>query len=283
MHRISIAAAALLALGLAGCAERFTSQNDVIEKAAAVKPTNSYAEALQKGYLDFARAEEKRADYDDAYYFATKATKAASMDAQPDALKSRTLSAAHTKDLEAARKRLIAVLDGGAVAKDGKNAAKAQVMFDCWMEEAEEDNQPADIAACRNGFEEAMKPLEAKPAAAAPAPMPAKDPNSPYTVYFKFNSTDLTADSEKTLADAIASASKLKLDVKVVAHADASGDPAYNKKLSMARADAVAAKIKKAGVASVSVAAEGESMLAVKTGDGVKEAKNRRAVIQVGN
>ncbi len=209
--------------------------------------------------------------------------KAAAMEAQPDALKSRQLSAAHAKDLEAARKRLMAALDGGAVAKDTKAAAKAQVMFDCWMEEAEEDNQPADIAVCRNGFEEAMKILEAKLVAAAPAPMPMKDPNSPYTVYFKFNSTDLTADSEKTLADAIASAAKMKLDVKVVAHTDAAGDPAYNKKLSMARADAIAAKMKKAGVSSVSVAADGESMLAVKTADGVKEAKNRRAVIQVGN
>ena len=80
--------------------------------------------------------------------------------------------------LSAARERLVAALAGGAADKDPANAARAQVMFDCWMQEQEENFQPAHIAACRDGFTDAMGIVEAAlkpapaPVAAKPAPQP---------------------------------------------------------------------------------------------------------------
>ncbi len=40
-------------------------------------------------------------------------------------------------------------------------AANAQVMFDCWMQEQEENFQPPDIARCRDGFSAAIAAVEA--------------------------------------------------------------------------------------------------------------------------
>ena len=53
----------------------------------------------------------------------------------------------------------VAMAKGGAL-KAGKHAAAAQTSFDCWMQEAEENFQPKDIAACRNNFYGAMSLLE---------------------------------------------------------------------------------------------------------------------------
>src|SRR3546814_7146483 len=58
--------------------------------------------------------------------------------------------------LTSSRERLMAVLAAGAAQSDPTQAAEAQVAFDCWMQEQEENFQPDDIAACRDRFEAAM-------------------------------------------------------------------------------------------------------------------------------
>ena len=52
--------------------------------------------------------------------------------------------------LSGARSRLIAAFGAGARKRAPKQAAEAQLRFDCWMQEQEENFQPDDIdAPCR--------------------------------------------------------------------------------------------------------------------------------------
>ena len=69
--------------------------------------------------------------------------------------------------------------------------------------------------------------------------------------------------------------------IEVAGHADRSGTPAYNQRLSQRRADAVAAELVARGVSrsEISVTAYGESRPLVPTADGVREPQNRRVEI----
>lgn len=116
----------------------------------------------------------------------------------------------------------------------------------------------------------------AKPAAKAkPAP-------GPFTVYFDLNSAKLTDEGFAVVANAYDKLRWAKLSSATVqAHADSSGSNLANAKISAARMDAVVNLLKEFGLAAdkISKAAYGENKPAVKTEDGVKEAKNRRVVI----
>jgi outer membrane protein OmpA-like peptidoglycan-associated protein len=69
--------------------------------------------------------------------------------------------------------------------------------------------------------------------------------------------------------------------IEVAGHADRSGSPQYNQRLSQRRADAVAAELSRQGIArsNISVQAFGESRPLVATADGVREPQNRRVEI----
>jgi outer membrane protein OmpA-like peptidoglycan-associated protein len=71
--------------------------------------------------------------------------------------------------------------------------------------------------------------------------------------------------------------------VVVVGHADLSGSPAYNVRLSERRAKAVADALVGLGVnqGALQVDWKGESQPAVPTADGVKEPLNRRSTIDI--
>jgi len=79
----------------------------------------------------------------------------------PEGISSRRLVPPHKAQLISARARLVSALGKGAAKVIPGQAAKAQPSFDCWMEQAEENIQPKDIAACRKQFNDAMKQVEA--------------------------------------------------------------------------------------------------------------------------
>ena len=98
-------------------------------------------------------------------------------------------------DLAAARVELVSALNSGGRQLLPAEAAQAQVAFDCWMQEQEENFQPDDIAACRANFETALAalkdglaPAPAAAQAAAPAPAPQRPQPLPkaraFTVLF---------------------------------------------------------------------------------------------------
>jgi OOP family OmpA-OmpF porin len=241
--------------------------------------------ALQQEYIALAMAEAEEWDMEDAHYFNNKALAAAKGDdVQPQAIKERKITGDARSDLEAARQALRASLLAGSKDYAPKESARAQAMFDCWIQEQEENDNPADVAACMNGFNEALAKVEGMHLAMkAKAPMKKMmDLPAPYTVYFDFDSFDLSATGAAVIKEAAKATMKAKAGgVVVTGHTDKAGSDDYNKGLSRARAAGVVNALMAEGIARDSVKRmySGEAAPEVMTKDGTKEARNRRVTI----
>ena len=273
-------AIALLPL-LAACA---AGPDTAATKAMSNKGTPFHM-ALQNEYVALAMAEAEEWDTDDAVYFNNKAIAAAKgEDVQPQAIKERKITGDARWELEAARQALRGELLSGGTEWAPLEAAKAQAMFDCWLQEQEENNQQEHIDACKLAFDEALNKLSgmrprpmAKPAMKKMMPLP-----GPYTVYFDFDSFDLSATGEAVIKEA----AKAGMDagakgVVVTGHTDKAGSDDYNEGLSRARAATVGNQLMTEGIARSMVSRKysGESAPEVNTADGAKEARNRRVTI----
>jgi outer membrane protein OmpA-like peptidoglycan-associated protein len=279
--RTVLAAGTVLALG--ACAGNW----DVDAVSALPDKGSAFQSALHKEYVDLARMERDEADWTDASFFNTRAQAAANGDdVGPQEIAQRTLPDDMVGTLSAAREKLVAALAAGAGQKPAA-AARAQAMFDCWMQEQEENFQPDDIAKCRADFDAAMADLTAM-AAPEPKPMPAPKPTAKkpappsFTVYFGFDSDVLDSEGMSTV-EAAAGYAKENAGKLVIlkGHTDRSGANAYNVMLSERRSAATAGALVAAGVDAdrIHMEGHGEYEPAVSTDDGVREAKNRRVTI----
>ncbi|PWR23944.1 OmpA family protein [Zavarzinia compransoris] len=118
--------------------------------------------------------------------------------------------------------------------------------------------------------------------APAVVPPPAVEAARSYMVFFDWDSTAITPDASQIIRDAASAAQTLGVTrIELTGHADRSGSPRYNQRLSLKRADAVKAELIALGVAadSISTVGKGESAPLVPTPDGVREAQNRRVEI----
>jgi len=282
---VSIAGAALLLLS--GCSA-FVDTNTV---ANMPNKGNAFQQALHKEYMAQAMLEKAEDDGADAQYFVDKAKAAAlGEDVGPQPISERMIPDAFKAEISEARKNLVDKLWNGGADETPHAAAKAQAMFDCWLQEQEENNQPADVAACKSGFEMAyamIKTAAPAPAAAAPKPMkkvmtpPAPMP-VPYVVYFNTNSADLDDAAMVVLKQAFADFRLRKPgSLRIAGHTDTQGDKQYNMTLSQKRSDAVMKALATLGVPakSISESSHGEEALAVGTGDNKAERNNRRVSI----
>jgi len=255
--------------------------------AAKTQPPSGtgYNAEMSRGYFELTNLEYREGDYRSSDHFALKAMAAGRGEAvEPDTIESRTGIAknpAFAAELGAARQRLMAAKGKGGVKVAPDDMARAQVMFDCWIQEQEENRQPDDIAACRNGFEVAMRRVEA---ALAPPPKPVvMEMPDAYLVFFDWNRADVLPKFAEIL-DRVAADAKKMGNSKIVAtgYTDLSGSPAYNMGLSERRADAVKAELVDRGIPGGDITAigKGEADPLVDTGDGIRNAENRRVQIQ---
>ncbi len=214
-------------------------------------------------------------DLDDlAEVFATKALIAAN-GSEPDPEPSRDDESAGARD------RLVRALAEG---KDRfpRDAARAQTDFDCWMLNTTIDSQAGAAAQCRGSFAASIDKLERALRPVAAPPPAATAPAANYTVYFDFDSWALSGEQLTVLQQAIdAARAGRQSHISVVGHTDTSGSAGYNQSLSVRRANVVKDVLVQMGARpeAIEVSGVGESDLAVATGDGVREAKNRRAVV----
>ena len=124
-------------------------------------------------------------------------------------------------------------------------------------------------------------PRPAPVAAVAPVPQAAPVART-YLVFFDWDRADLTDRARQIIADAAQNARNTRSTrIEVSGHADRSGTPQYNQRLSQRRAEAVAAELVRQGVArnEIGVQAFGESRPLVPTADNVREPQNRRVEI----
>jgi outer membrane protein OmpA-like peptidoglycan-associated protein len=121
---------------------------------------------------------------------------------------------------------------------------------------------------------------------APPAPPMEAAPAAPrqFLVFFGFDKSNLTTEAEKVISEAAAAAKQDgAATVVVVGHADTSGSPEYNQRLSERRANVVRGALVAQGIdgGKITASGKGETELLVQTGDGVKEPQNRRATIDL--
>lgn len=250
---------------------------------------SSFQKELQKEYIVVARDEDKEHDFEDAAFFTNKASMTAMGEAVlPQEIKDRNLPADSVKDLEFARAGLMDALANTDRNTNAAALARAQAQFDCWLQEQEENRQPADIEACKLAFNKAMDMIKypemkvAEKPKPKPKPAPKKPDNKIFIVFFDFDSAELTAKAKGRINDAIkeAKATNPKL-IQLGGHADTSGDQVYNNALSQKRAMAVAKMINDAGFGGkqVKTAMFGEDFPVRNLGDNVKNGANRRVEI----
>ena len=260
-----------------------------IEKTRALPSEGTtFQKALHVEYAQLAFEEDYEGDSDNAVFFDKKAHAAAQgKEVQPENTKAHKLPKNKVAELEAARIELVAALGSGAREKAPEHAAHAQAMFDCWMEEQEEDIQPKDIARCRSAFDKALaaakREMVPAPVAAKPPPKKVVPPRD-YVLYFGTDSAKFDAIAEAVMKQAVADyKSRKKAKVYVAGHTDTVGNNDYNKILSDKRADAVSIRLVGMGVSGkiIKKARYGETSPAVATGDNKNERKNRRVSIRV--
>ncbi|MFT5181627.1 MAG: OOP family OmpA-OmpF porin [Alphaproteobacteria bacterium] len=280
--KIILAAGAMVAL--AGCAGNGLSQ---AEKVTA--QGTEFSKALSTGYLRLARAEQAEFDYADADYFAARAITSANADSVPlPEVTARDLPQEEQIYVLGLRNELVEVFDAGARARTPQLAAAAQIAYECWIQELEENRQQDEIAACRDQLDGLIPALRAAaPEAAAMAPKPKAKPTKGklFRVFFPTGGTKLNDEANKTISAAAAHTGNYKaVRVVVSGYTDTVGDAAANEALSAKRARVVAAAMRIRGIAAAAIKSRGYGELFpdVKTADGVAEQKNRRVEINVG-
>jgi len=133
----------------------------------------------------------------------------------------------------------------------------------------------------RFGADKSEPETPAAPYAPPPAAAVAPAPKS-YLVFFDFNKSDLTSQATQIVDQAASNAGPAKVTrLTVTGHTDTVGSDAYNMRLSRRRAESVAARLEKDGIASseIEIVAKGKRDLLVPTADGVREPQNRRVQI----
>jgi len=131
----------------------------------------------------------------------------------------------------------------------------------------------------RYAFNVPAPPPPPAPVTAAP-PQPA--PSRTYLVFFDWDRADLTDQARRIIHEAAANVARVQVTrIEVNGYTDLSGTAAYNQKLSVRRAEAVAAELVRDGVPRSEIMARGfgESNPLVPTAKGVREPQNRRVEI----
>ncbi|CUW41332.1 Putative outer membrane protein related peptidoglycan-associated (Lipo) protein [Magnetospirillum sp. XM-1] len=274
MKFLHLAAAIGMTALLGACATPWevAEVNEILD-APAPTVGSPYTKALFTEYKAYAKHEATvEYEWDHAVVFARKGMAAhQGKITDPEVTADWPLMPDRVKELDAARARLVGYFGNGARERVPAAAAKAQVMFDCWIEEEAEGDTNSD---CRAAF------LKVEPELQVKAAMPAKKIVKTFIVYFDFNKSSLTKEAMKILKEVEAAAGEIKpSSIYVAGHTDTVGKAGYNDKLSKARAAAVEKQLAKQGIKSIDAKSFGFTKLAVPTKANTKEAKNRRVEI----
>jgi OOP family OmpA-OmpF porin len=225
----------LSVVALSGCAEMSISELENTKREGF-----EFSTELSKEYEMFAKKQSREYnDQIDGQHFAVKGIQAASgLEVLPEDPRDWNVSEEDLGKLLDARSRLLMTIH-----KSGRNinptlAAKTQVLFDCWVEESEDD--PANAGFCRDGFHKSIVALETAVYKDAPI----------FKVMFGYEQAALTKEAETVLEDAVKIAKNLdKHRITLIGHTDGAGSRKSNLMLSQKRAEAVKDALIKMGIA----------------------------------
>ena len=278
--------AAAMSLSLAALAACSTDLQTL--QGTSSQANTDFTRALDKEYRAYAQSQwTDNYDFASSEYFARKGLRVAKGETvAPEEFKDNNWhpDEAVVGDLTGSRQRLVSALANNATTKAPAPAGRAQVMYDCWLEAADDPIFSAEnewkklkIQICRDEFNKAMAEVDAAMRVMAPPP-----PVRSFLVFFDWNKAAITADGQRAIQQAAASAKAGNVArITATGHADRSGSDRYNQKLSETRAAAVKAELVKQGIAANQIVTigRGETQPLVPTADGVREPQNRRVEI----
>lgn len=276
MKNKSILSALLVSSFLVGCSSTWD-----VEALRSMEAKGSiFEKQLKHEYTELAAYKEAKGDWAESELFLERAAAAAegrSFDLEQ--VGDRNLAEQYIKEVTEARERLLIALNDDAKEKTPSVAAKAQVGYECWTSELDDDPQTEeDVKNCREKLSNALDTLERDSYSAKTVSVEGK-----YVIYFDWDSHKLVGDYRNVFNQAIEDIKKLNPKKVVVSgHTDTSGPDAYNLGLSKLRAEAVKIALGKTSDVEekdLGVESYGESKLAVETKDNVRESKNRRVEI----
>lgn len=276
---VSLAFAASLFL-LAACA-----RPSLEELRRATPSGDPFQTALAKEYLAFAESEARQYDWGSSKRFADKGLKAAyGQNVAPEEIAAWDIDEPFIPELTSAREQLLSVLSPAYMNAHPATVARAQFFFDCWVEQQHEAWQEDDIASCREGFYRSVRVLKGAPVAEEPEDTTPLIFSTSYIVFFEWNKYVLTPDAITvidTVAEDLQTSKEEDYEVVLNGHADRSGAPEYNLKLSQKRAEAVKNALVERGIPAQRIRyyAFGETDNRIPTTDKVKEQANRRVEI----
>lgn len=285
MRHILISAAIAIT-ALTGC----TNLSQLAKKAPA---GDDYYALLSNEYLAYSTAEAEQYDWYDSEYFAKKGLRAASgINVQPENILDWDVPSKDYEKISRERRRLVALVNGPARDDFPSKVAHTQVLFDCWLEQVDEQFLVDKESVCASQFEREIADVESQILLAQP-PVPTNNDNmnetlktveSNHSIFFGFDLAKLSMRGEAVIsevANLVKEMSGYSIDIE--GYTDTAGPSDYNLNLSQTRADNVANTLISKGVNSSLINAKGygESNLLVPTADGVSEHKNRRVEIKV--
>ena len=266
------------------------------QDTSSVSPFN---QELAEKYLLFAQSEEDQFDWFDSGYFARKGLKAArGEEVFPESIGQWDIPRSDVQNLQIMRERLLNVLTPSVKQELPINAANAQFLFDCWLEQLEENWQTDHITACHMEFlnelsriENNLRKFEANNVEDLTEELEVEekvekllDLEKKYVVYFGFDKVDISKDGTKVVNEISSMIKDMNsYKIKLGGHADLAGSDKYNMELSKRRNDSVLNVLVKNGAkdSMIEKVAYGEKMPVKATKDGVSEKLNRRVDVQI--
>lgn len=249
---------------------------------------NNFQVSLAHEYLNFAESEADQYDWYDSSYFAKKGLDAAhGMIVQPEYLEDWDLPQDEMPVLVQARQYLENTFNAGVVEKHPEKAARAQFLFDCWVEQQEENWQEDDIAACREEFYKTLDELYSYTTSDNTQPDEQQGMlgvSDTKNVYFKLGSAKIDSKAMGVISNVVADVKDLKqYNITLNGYADRVGAADYNMKLSKKRAMSVKDAMVKAGANKdkITIFAFGEADNKVPTEDNVANPLNRLVEVVV--
>ncbi len=218
------------------------SPMQALDNLEVTTPPQSLAGMLAREYQDYARSEMAQYDWEDARHFADKAAQAArGGNPEPDLIKTRNIPDYAISQLTDARQALMDMRANTTARHYPASLARLQLLFDCWLEQVEEQWQEADIAACQAEFNIALTALKHHMKNRIEAET-LLDNGSYHThsLYFGFDSDRLDKHGREQVAAIAAIMQQYpELSLRLSGHTDRSGSNAYNRQLAERRVESV--------------------------------------------
>lgn len=198
-----------------------------------------FNEDAKQGYVALAGSTWDAGDWDFIHYDRKAEQAMLGDEVWPDRVASRLIPASARETMLVERARLVDALEASARRQSPREAAKAQVGFDCWLGEVGASGR-ADLATgCKETFMDELAKVEAR----------LRDVPDMYAVFFETGSALLSVPARNTITDAVRASRLLDARrVEVVGFADASGSTRDNEALANERALAVVEGLLQAGV-----------------------------------